>query len=93
MRINLAVLATEKYAHSSFSVPVTVQIRPARGMTGEHLYMTDSRTLLNMLKRRTDLSGYDLDGFMSQLRAKSSARLNGVELNDHTLKEIGYFLD
>ena len=93
MRFNLAALACERHSSSSYSVPVTVQIKPSRGMPGEHLYVTDSHALVSMLKRKTDLSGLVLDGFVSQLRSASSAKISGVELNDHTLKEIGYFLD
>lgn len=93
MRVTLAALACERSTSRSYTVPVTVQIRPSRGMNGEHLYMTDSHALLSMLKRQTDLSGFILDGFLSQLRSNITARLSGVELNDHTLREIGYFVD
>ena len=93
MRVNIAALTRDQQADRSFSIPVTVQIRPSRGVAGEHLYTTDAHTLLNMLKRRTELSGCVLDGFMSQLKMASSARLSGVELNDNTLREIGYFID
>ena len=93
MRFNLAALACERHSSSSYSVSVTVQLKPSRGMPGEHLYVTDTHSLVSMLKRKTDLSGLVLDGFVSQLRTASSAKISGVELNDHTLKEIGYFLD
>ncbi len=92
MRFNLAALANEQNARSSYVLPLTVKIRPSRGVAGEHLYATDSRALLAMLKR-TDLSGCVLDDFSSQLRSELSARLSGVELNDHALREIGYFVD
>ncbi|MGI4827713.1 MAG: hypothetical protein ACRYFU_05930 [Janthinobacterium lividum] len=93
MRVNVAVLASEQPRHHPFTVPVTVQIRPSRGVSGEHLYTTDVHTLLSMLKRNTELSGCVLDSFMTQLKSVSSARLLGVELNDRTLREIGYFVD
>ena len=93
MRVNFAALACEPHTYGLSSVPVTVQVSPTRGMPGDHLYMTDSRALLNMLKRTTDLSGYVLEGFMQQLKTASSARLSSVEVSDRTLREIGYFVD
>ncbi len=94
MRVTLAALASEQTKLRSFDTPVTVQIRPSRGgLQGEHCYTTDTYALRNMLTRRTDLSGLDIDGFMSQLRTGSGARLSGVELNDQTLREVGYFVD
>ena len=93
MRVNVSALASSKSRPRSFSVPVTVQIQPTRGMAGDHLYTTDSHSLLTMLKCKTDLSGPVLDNFTAQLRLISGARLSGVELSDRTLKEIGYFVD
>lgn len=92
MRFNLAALASEQNTRTSYVLPLTVKIKPSRGAAGEHLYATDSRALLIMLKR-TDLSGGVLDEFTSQLRSDLSARISGVELNDHALREIGYFVD
>lgn len=93
MRVTLAALASERSTHRSFDVPVTVQIRPSRGMQGNHCYTTDSYQLRSMLKRDTDLSGVAIDSFMTQLKSASTARLSGVELGDATLREIGYFVD
>ena len=62
-------------------------------MSGEHCYTTDNHALRSMLKRNTELSGVAIDAFMSQLNGGSGARLSGVELNDQTLQEIGYFID
>lgn len=92
MRVSLAALASEPLQRS-FQVPVNVQVRPSRGMFGEHHYMTDSASLRNMLRRHTDLSTPAIDRFMSDLRSASTARLSGIELNDRTLKEIGFFVD
>ena len=93
MRVTVAAQASDQPTHRSLDVPVTVQIRPSCGMPGEHSYRTDSYALRNMLKRRTDLSGVDIDCFMTQLRTCAGARLFRVELNDQTLREIGYFID
>ena len=92
MRVSLAALASQHQSRS-FDIPVSVQVRPSRGMTGEHQYLTNSSNLRSMLKRQTDLSGVAIDRFMDDLRASSTARLSGVELNDRTLKEIGFFVD
>ena len=92
MRVSLAALASEPLQRS-FQVPVSVQVRPSRGMAGEHHYTTDSSSLRNMLRRHTDLSGPAIDRFMNDLRSASTARLSGIELNDRTLKEIGFFVD
>ena len=92
MRVSLAALAS--YPESrSYDIPVAVQVRPSRGMTGEHQYTTSTSTLRNMLKRQTDLSGVAIDRFMTELRSSATARLSGVELSDRTLKEIGFFVD
>lgn len=92
MRVSLAALASNPQSRS-FELPVAVRVRPSRGMVGEHHYTTDSITLRNMLKRQTDLSGIVIDRFMTELRSSATARLSGVELNDRTLKEIGFFVD
>ena len=92
MRVSLAALASQHQSRS-FDIPVSVQVRPSRGMCGEHQYQTNSSNLRNMLKRQTDLSGLAIDRFMDDLRSSSTARLSGVELNDRTLKEIGFFVD
>ncbi len=92
MRVSLAALAAQSQSRS-YDIPVAVQVRPSRGMAGEHHYNTDSSSLRNMLKRQTDLSGLAIDRFMTELRSSATARLSGVELNDRTLKEIGFFVD
>ena len=92
MRVSLAALASDPHQRS-FQVPVSVQVRPSRGMPGEHHYTTDSSTLRSMLRRQTDLSAPAIDRFMTDLRSTSVARLSGVELNDKTLREIGFFVD
>lgn len=92
MRVSLAALASQHQSRS-YAVPVSVQVRPSRGMVGEHHYTTDSSSLRNMLRRQTDLSGIAIERFMTELRSSATARLSGVELNDRTLREIGFFVD
>ena len=93
MRVTVAALASDTQNSRLFDLPVTVNIRPSCGVSGEHSYTTDSYALRSMLKRNTELSGVVIDGFMSQLRTSSGARIPAVELNDRTLREIGYFID
>lgn len=93
MRFALAAVASDQQTCRSPHIPVTVQIRPSRGVLGEHSYKTDSYALRDMLKRHTALSGLMIDGFMMQVRSGLSARLPAVELNDRTLRDIGYFVD
>ena len=92
MRVSLAALASNHQSRS-YDIPVAVQVRPSRGMLGEHHYTTNSSNLRSLLKRQTDLSGLAIDRFMTELRSSSSARLSGVEMSDKTLKEIGFFVD
>jgi hypothetical protein len=68
-------------------------IRPSCGVPGDYEFPTDSATLLRMLRQRTDLPGYILEGFEESLRVPRSARLLGVELSDSVLTDIGYFID
>lgn len=93
MRVNLTALISEQPPKNPSAMPVKVRIRPFRGMPADHSYMTDSRTLVRMLSNRTDLSGGALDKFETDLRFASAARLFGIELNDQTLREVGFFLD
>ena len=74
MRVSLAALAPNHNSRS-YDIPVAVQVRPSRGMLGEHNYTTDSSTLRSMLKRQTDLSGLAIERFMTELRSSSTARL------------------
>lgn len=92
MRVSLAALASQ-HSSRSYDVPVSVLVKPSRGMAGEHHYSTDSSSLRNLLRRQTDLSGPAIDRFMTDLRSSATARLSGVEMSDRTLKEIGFFVD
>ncbi len=68
-------------------------LRPACGVPGDYAYATDSQALLTLLKQQTDLPAPVLDRFMTELRCAPSARLWAVELDDRTLRRIGYFVD
>jgi hypothetical protein len=48
---------------------------------------------MRMLHRKTDLSFDTLNRFEGEMYSYPCARLSGVEMNDETLTEIGYFID
>lgn len=91
--MDLTAQSSGRHISSFSAVPVSLMIRPACGLPGDYAYATDSQTLLSMLKQQTDLPAPVLDRFMSDLRHGPSARLWAVELDDRTLRKIGYFLD
>lgn len=93
MRMDLTAQTSNRHLSNFASVPVSVLIKPACGLPGDHAYSTDSQALLSLLKQQTDLSAPVLDRFMSELRCTPSARLRAVELDDRTLRRIGYFVD
>ncbi len=46
-----------------------------------------------MLHRQTDLPAAVIDRFERNMYSSSDARLLGVELSEHVLTELGYFID
>ena len=91
--MNLTAQPSELPVSGTWAVPVSIKIRPACGLPGEHSFTSDSHSLLQMLKQHTDLPSPVLDRFMQELRSLANARLWGVELGDRTLRNIGYFVD
>jgi hypothetical protein len=93
MRVNLTTRRSDPCESNIGTIPLSLTIRPACGLPGDYDYPTDSAALLRMLRRQTDLPDTVLRCFEASLRTAASARLLGVELNDSTLTEIGYFID
>lgn len=97
MRVNLSIRPSRSSASGSTpglrTVPLTLTIRPARGLPGDYEYSTDSAALLRLLRQQTDLPGYVLEGFEAKLRLPLDVRLTGVELSERVLTDIGYFVD
>ena len=93
MRVNLSARVSGRPAGWAETAPVLLTIRPACRIPGDYEYTTDSRALLRLLRRETDLPGYVLDVFEKQLHAPLNAQLLGVELSDSVLTDIGYFVD
>ena len=77
----------------SSNIPVSVTIKPANNVPGSFEYQTDSRSLLKLLRQKTDLSGLALERFDSELHTLAQGRLSAVSFRDEVLKEIGYFVD
>ena len=93
MRMDLTAKSSDK-AFSTFNpASLSILLKPACGLPGEYSYATDSHTLLRMLKQQTELPSSVLDRFSTELRHLSSARLRAVELDDRTLRNVGYFVD
>lgn len=93
MRVNLITYALVSTRSATESFPVNLTIRPACGLPGDYSFSTDTASLFHMLKRQTDLPETVLERFRTSLTASSTAKLMGVELNEQTLTQIGYFID
>ena len=77
----------------STNLPLSVTIKPANKVPGSFQYQTDSKSLLKLLRQKTDLSGFALDMFSSELQISRHVSLPGVCLKEDVLREIGYFID
>jgi hypothetical protein len=93
MRVNLITQPSDCWKSRPGTIPLSLTIRPACGLPGDYECPTDSTSLLQLLRKQTDLSSLVLERFEQALRAPGSARLLGVELSDGALTEIGYFID
>ncbi len=93
MKVNLSTRPSRPNAFGPGTIPITLTIRPACGLPGDYEFPTDSAALLRLLRLQTDLPGYVLDVFATELRARLAARLMGVELSESVLTDIGYFID
>ena len=74
-------------------MPLSLTLRPSRGLPGEFTFSTDFDALMAMLRQGTSLPRATLKQFRDDLRAFKMARLLAVEVNDEVLTEIGYFVD
>jgi len=75
------------------TIPLSLTIRPSRGVEGDYQFATDSAALMRLLHKKTDLSYDTLKRFEGEMYSYPNARLNGVELSEAALTEIGYFID
>ena len=93
MRVNLITQANSRPTSTHCPIPVSLTIRPACGLPGDFEYVTDSSSLMFMLRKKTDLRADILKQFETELRTFSRARLCGVNLDDRVLTQMGYFVD
>jgi hypothetical protein len=92
MRFNLISTAALPFAGSG-SMPLSLTLRPSRGLPGDYTVSTDFDRLANLLRRGTTLSKNALASFRKELQTRKCARLLAVEVTDEVLSEIGYFVD
>jgi hypothetical protein len=93
MRVNLITQPFGPAKSSKGKIPLSLTIRPACGALGEYQFPTDSETLMQLLRQKTNLPAPALERFEDKLCAPVGARLLGVELSESVLTDIGYFID
>ena len=93
MRVNLITQSSASVIPGKGAIPVSLTIRPACGLPGDYEYATTSSSLLDMLRKNTDLPASVIQRFEGNLYGSDSARLLGVELSERILTDIGYFID
>ena len=74
-------------------MPLVVTIRPSNNVGGDFEYKTESAALLRLLRSRTDLAGYTLERFLTELSVCKESRLSSLNMKEEVLEEIGYFID
>jgi hypothetical protein len=92
MRFNLISTVSFPWAGAG-SMPLSLTLRPSRGLPGDYTCSTDCDQLLTLLRRGTTLSRQALKQFHADLKTCKMARLLAVEVKDEVLTEIGYFVD
>ena len=93
MRVNLITQPSNRSESGTGTIPLSLTIKPACGLPGDYDCQTDSRTLMQLLRHKSDLPAYALERFEEGLRNRVGAKLMGVELSDRVLMDIGYFID
>ncbi len=91
--MNIITQMSSAAAGEGKTIPLSLTIRPSRGVEGDYQFATDSASLLRLLHKKTDLSYDTLKRFEGDMYSNPRARLMGVELSESTLTEIGYFID
>lgn len=93
MRVNLIARPSDPFKSTAGTIPLTLTVRPARGVSGNYECQMDSGHLMWLLQRQIDLPGYVLEDFEKKLRFPLGTRLLGVDVSDSVLSDIGYFAD
>jgi hypothetical protein len=71
---------------------ISLTIRPTVPLPGNYSFVTSMDSLRRLL-RQTDLPSTVLERFEMGIYNPKGASLPGVELSEHTLTQIGYFVD
>jgi hypothetical protein len=71
---------------------ISLTIRPAVSLPGNYSFVTNLDSLRRML-RRTDLPSSVLEKFEMGIYNPKGATLPAVDLSEHMLTQIGYFID
>lgn len=93
MRVNLFTQPSNCFESDTGTIPLSLTIKPACGLPGDYDCQTDSKTLMRLLRLKSDLPAYALERFEQGMRNRLGAKLMGVELSDGVLADIGYFID
>lgn len=93
MRMNITTRMSAPFRVGAKTIPLSLTIRPSRGVPGEYQFATDTAAVMRLLHKKTDLSTDTLKRFEGEMYSYPSARLMGVELSESALTEIGYFID
>jgi hypothetical protein len=92
MRMNLITESPNPMPEKG-SINLSLTIKPACGIPGDYQFPIDSASLLEMLRRQTDLPASVLKRFEGDLHVTHKVKLLGVELSERVLTEIGYFIE
>ncbi len=91
--MNITTRMSAPFRVGAKTIPLSLTIRPSRGVPGEYQFATDTAAVMRLLHKKTDLSTDTLKRFEGEMYSYPSARLMGVELSESALTEIGYFID
>jgi hypothetical protein len=92
MRVNFTARPSRSQDMAS-TQSVLLTIQPACGIPGDFSYLTDSASLVRMLRQKTELRLTAIENFERELETPKGARLLSVEMSERALTEIGYFVD
>ncbi len=75
MRVDLSTRPSRQYAFRAGTISLMLTIRPACRLPRDYECPVDGEVLVQLLRQRTDLPGYILEGFERKLSSLTEARL------------------
>jgi hypothetical protein len=90
--MNLSARAFPSHDSTLTEDRISLTIRPATSLPGNYSFVTNLDSLRRML-RRTDLPSTVLEKFEMGIYNPKGASLPAVDLSEHTLTQIGYFIE